>query len=157
MHTNEELVEVLNDLIEINNDRIKGYEKASDEAQETDIDLKAIFATLAKNSVRFARELTEQVIKLGGESATGTTNRGKIYRVWMDVKKAFATNDRLAILASCEFGEDAAQKAYEEALATDADLNVAIRQLITGQKSTLKSDHELIKKYRDAHKVVSSL
>jgi hypothetical protein len=33
----------------------------------------------------------------------------------MDVKVSFSGNDRQAILESCEFGEDAAQKAYKDA------------------------------------------
>ena len=45
---------------------------------------------------------------------------GKIYRTWMDVKAAFARKERLSVLEACEFGEDAAQRAYEAALASDA-------------------------------------
>jgi uncharacterized protein (TIGR02284 family) len=67
----------------------------------------------------------------------------------MDVKATFTGNDRKAILASCEFGEDAAQKAYEQALKTDADLSVEIRQLIMDQKGSLKRSHDEIKKLRD--------
>ena len=36
MERNERNIEVLNDLIRINNDRIEGYEKAIDKANETD-------------------------------------------------------------------------------------------------------------------------
>lgn len=149
------LIEVLNDLIEINNDRIKCYAKASDETKEVDSDLKAIFAILSKKSMRYVCELTQQVVKVGGESATAATNRGKIYREWMEAKKAIATNDRLAILQACEIAEDAAQTAYEDTLATDADINVEIRKLIVGQKLTLRGDYRLIKKYVEAHNVIS--
>ena len=34
MTTNENLVEVLNDLVQINNDRIEGYEKAAEETKD---------------------------------------------------------------------------------------------------------------------------
>ena len=81
--------------------------------------------------------------------AEGTTTKGKIYRVWMDVKATFSGKDRKAILASCEFGEDAAQKAYDSALASDADLPVEIRQLIMDQKTSLKKSHDRIKRMRD--------
>jgi uncharacterized protein (TIGR02284 family) len=67
----------------------------------------------------------------------------------MDVKATFSGKDRKAILASCEYGEDAAQKAYEEALATDATLPDDIRQLIAEQKSSLKRSHDKIKRMRD--------
>lgn len=156
METNEKLTEVLNDLIKINNDRIQGYEKAAEEAKDVDVDLKAIFANLSNNSKRFATELTHEVISMGGKATTETTTTGSIYRVWMDVKKAFATNDRQAILESCEFGEDAAQKAYNDALASDAEMSADIRRIITGQQAILKIDHDLIKKYRDLHKAMNA-
>jgi len=156
MNTNEKLTEVLNDLVRINNDRTAGYEKASEEARSIDVDLQATFNKMANESRRFAAELTNEVYRLGGEPATGTTNSGKIYRVWMDVKVTFSGKDRQAILESCEFGEDAAQKAYKEALASDAEMSADTRQIITDQQSSLKTSHDIIKKYRDAQKAVNA-
>jgi uncharacterized protein (TIGR02284 family) len=155
MATNDKLIEVLNDLIRINNDRVAGYEKAADEARDIDVDLRAIFARMAEESRQYAAELTQAVVKLGGEPATGTTNSGKIYRVWMDVKAKFTGNSRQAVLENCEFGEDAAQRAYESALKTDAEMPDEIRQLIANQKASLKTSHDIIKKYRDLHKAVN--
>ena len=154
MEHNSNLVEVLNDLIRINNDRTTGYQKAADEAREIDVDLRTIFHRMADDSREYARELTDEVIRLGGDPAEGTTAAGKIYRAWMDVKATFTGKDRTAILASCEYGEDAAQRAYQTALASDAEMPAAIRQLIATQKSALKTSHDLIKKYRDMHEAV---
>jgi uncharacterized protein (TIGR02284 family) len=155
MATNDSLVTVLNDLIRINNDRIVGYEKAADEARDIDVDLRAIFSRMAEESRQYAAELTQEVVKFGGDPATGTTNSGKIYRVWMDVKATFSGNSRQAVLENCEFGEDAAQKAYESALKSDVEMSADIRQLITNQKSSLKTSHDVIKKYRDLHAAVN--
>lgn len=149
MKTNEKVSEVLNDLIRINNDRIEGYERASKETEPGDADLRTVFSSMVEQSRGYVNELTRQVASSGEEPADGTTASGKIYRAWMDVKATFTGNDRKAILASCEFGEDAAQKAYEEALKTDADLSVEIRQLIMDQKTGLKKSHDRIKKMRD--------
>lgn len=156
MATNEKLIGVLNDLIEINNDRVKGYEKASEETRHLDIDLQAIFNSMANDSRRYVAELSEEVKKLGGEPATGQTNKGAIYQVWMDVKATFTGHDRQAILESCEYGEDAAQKAYNEALASDAEIVSRTRQLITDQQASLRTAHNLVKKYRDAHAAVNA-
>ncbi|MEO6488900.1 MAG: PA2169 family four-helix-bundle protein [Ferruginibacter sp.] len=154
--TNDKLVSVLNDLVEINNDRVRGYEKAADESKMIDVDLQAIFHKMANDSRGYAAELTQRLIGLGGESTSDTTNMGKIYRVWMDLKAAFTGHDRQSILESCEFGEDAAQKAYKEALSSDAEIDADTRQLITRQQSELKTAHDTIKKYRDMHKAVNS-
>lgn len=157
METNEKLVEVLNDLIEINNDRVTGYEKAVDETKDLDVDLQAIFHGMANDSRKYAAELTQEVNKLGGVADTNaTTNSGKIYRIWMDVKATFTGHSRQAVLENCEFGEDAAQKAYTEALASDAEMGSDVRQLITEQQASLKVAHNLIKKYRDLHKSVNA-
>ena len=155
MATNDNLVTVLNDLIRINNDRVVGYEKAAEEARNIDVDLRAIFLRMSEESRQYAAELTQEVVKLGGDPATGTTNSGKIYRVWMDLKATFTGNSRQAILENCEFGEDAAQKAYDSALKSDAEMSSDIRQLITNQKSSLKTSHDVIKKYRDLHASVN--
>jgi uncharacterized protein (TIGR02284 family) len=151
----DNLIDVLNDLIRINNDRINGYEKAAEEARDIDVDLRSVFTRMADESRQYAAELTQEVVKLGGEPATGTTNSGKIYRVWMDVKATFTGHSRQAVLENCEFGEDAAQKAYDLALRSDAEMTADIRQLITNQKASLKTSHDVIKKYRDMHAAVN--
>ena len=156
MAMNERLSEVLNDLIAINNDRIEGYEKASEEARNIDVDLQAIFNKMADESRKYKSELTNEVTRLGAEPETGTTGLGKVYRIWMDIKAAFTGKDRQGILNSCEYGEDAAQKAYREALASDAEIDADTRQLITTQQAALKQSHDLIKSYRDANKTVNA-
>jgi len=157
MATNDNAVEILNDLIQINNDRIEGYKRAIKEADAGDVDLKAIFQRMEDESRQYLAELNREVVKLGGEPSTGTTASGKIYRAWMDVKATFTGSDRLAVLENCEFGEDAAQKAYKEALESDQDgLSLDLRQLISNQKASLKVSHDTIKRYRDMHKNAKS-
>src|SRR5215471_6970390 len=148
MDQTQKLVELLNDLIQINNDRVAGYQKAAEDAREVDMDLLAIFHRMADESRQYGSELTAEVVKLGGEPASGTTASGKIYRAWMGVKASFSGKDRHSLLESCEYGEDAAQKAYQDALTTDAYMPAEIRQLIANQKASLKTSHDLIRKYR---------
>lgn len=155
MESKEELVDVLNDLIKINNDRIVGYENAVKDSKTTDADLNGIFNEMADQSRKFVTQLVEEVGRLGGEAATDTTVSGKVHRVWMDLKSAITGKDRESILGSCEYGEDVAQRAYEAALESDAYMSTEVRQLITNQKSDLKTSHDLIKKYRDLHEKVS--
>lgn len=156
MSTNEKLVNILNHLIEINNDRIAGYEKAVEETKAHDVDLQAIFRSMINDSKSYTQELTKQVISLGGEFSTETTNKGKVYRVWMDVKATFAGNDRQAILDSCEYGEDEAQKAYTAALSSDAEISPQVRTIIAEQQASLKTAHDLIKKFRNDSRTVTA-
>ncbi len=156
MENQNELIGVLNDLIRINNDRIEGYQRASQESKDTDVDLKAIFHEMADQSMKYVNELTEQVSKLGGDPASNTTISGKVYRVWMDLRAAVTGSSRTSILDSCEYGEDVAQKAYQAALESDAAMTTDVRQIIAEQKSSLKTSHDTIKKYRDMHQSVNS-
>jgi uncharacterized protein (TIGR02284 family) len=150
MYTNEKTAEVLNDLVRINNDRIAGYDKAAKETDANDIDLQAIFRQMSAESRSYVNDLSKYVATSGKKVETDTTVAGKIYRAWMDVKATFSGKDRKAILSSCEYGEDAAQKAYDTALSSDAELSTEIRQLIMDQKTSLKRSHDRIKKMRDA-------
>lgn len=152
---NTALAEVLNDLIQINNDRIEGYEKALAETDKADADLKGIFTKMISQSRENLGQLNSYVTKLGETPATGTTLSGKVYRVWMDVKSAFNSKERESALELSERGEDAAQKAYKEALASDANMSTEARQLITSQQASLKTSHDLIKKHRDMHQAVN--
>jgi uncharacterized protein (TIGR02284 family) len=156
MARNENIQEVLNDLIKINHDRVEGYERAVEDTRDQDTDLQAIFNRMADESKQYAAELESEVQKAGGEPAKDTTVSGKVYRVWMDLKSAVTGKARKSVLESCEYGEDAAQKAYEEALKEDAELPSEVRQLIVNQKAALKTSHDTIKRYRDSHEGRSS-
>jgi uncharacterized protein (TIGR02284 family) len=156
MENRDELVGVLNDLIRINNDRIEGYQRAANESKDSDVDLKAIFHEMADQSVKYVNELTAKVASMGADPASDTTMSGKVYRLWMDLRAAVTGKDRTNILASCEFGEDTAQKAYIAALESDASMDTEVRQMITEQKEALKTSHDTIKKYRDMHESVNN-
>jgi uncharacterized protein (TIGR02284 family) len=149
MYVNEKTSEVLNDLISINNDRIEGYTRAEKEADKQDADLQSLFRQMSAESRSYINDLSKYVAISGDEPTDKSSMSGKIYRAWMDVKATFTGKDRKAILASCEFGEDAAQKAYDSALSTDVELPTEVRQLIMDQKTSLKKSHDRIKALRD--------
>ena len=138
--------ETLRDLIRINNDRVTGYSKAA--TQTDDQDLQSLFSQLAQQSRQFASELRSLVSDSDKNVTDETTTAGKIYRTWMDVKATFGGDDRHGILASCEFGEDAAQKAYKQALEDD-DLTPDVRATVEMEKVTLRQAHDKIKMMRD--------
>jgi uncharacterized protein (TIGR02284 family) len=141
--------EILNDLIEINNDRVAGYEKAIEDLKDGDSDLKSLFVAMIGQSHKHKATLAQEVQVLGADAETGTTASGKIYRAWMDVKAVFTGHDRQTVLNNCEFGEDAAQKAYKMALETEG-LSAHLRSTITEQKADLRTSHDKIKGLRDS-------
>ena len=154
MEHTKETIETLNDLVLINNDRIAGYEKAIEELKRNDesgqegLDLTVLFEKMIDESRGFRNALGTEVQVLGGEMAEGTMTSGKLYRAWMDVKAVFTGHDRHTILANCEGGEDAAQKAYKSALAEE-HLPHFLHDLISSQKERLRESHDEIKALRD--------
>lgn len=151
---NNNLIDVLNDLVRINHDRTEGYQKAADELKAADIDLKTMFNNMASTSSQFATELTALIAKLGGEPATDSTQSGKIYRTWMDVRSSFSKNERKSVLELCEFGEDSALKAYKEALESDAEMSAETRQIVMEQEANIRKAHDVVKRYRDMHEAI---
>jgi uncharacterized protein (TIGR02284 family) len=148
METKEMTVDILNDLVLINNDRIEGYDRALKELGADNADLRPLFTKYIGQSHQCKMELGTEVQAFGEEMEAGTTNSGKLYRAWMDVKAVFTGHDRKAILENCEAGEDAAQKAYRTALKDD-ELPTYLREIITRQQGVLRTAHDEMKSLRD--------
>jgi len=145
---NDETIEVLNRLIQINNDRIEGYQTASEETEEAD--LKSFFNQMEKTSLLCRNELSDEVEKLGGTPTESTKLSGKFFRVWMDVNAAINGKDSKLILNSCEYGEDQAKDTYKDALDEDAEyLNNEQSAMIRAQLFLLTDDHDKVKAMRD--------
>ena len=143
----EKSIDILNSLIQINNDRIEGYETASKEADETD--LKTLFSHFTETSLKCKAELVAEVKRLGGKPTEGTTTSGKFYRVWMDIKSAITGSNRKAIVNSCEYGEDVAVQTYNDALSHSENLTPEQLMMIKEQHSAIKANHDKIKNLRD--------
>lgn len=150
METIEKSVEVLNDLIEINNDRAEGFGKAAQDLDPTDMDLQGIFLNCSLESKQFAQQLRDEVNQLGGHADNDTSNMGALHRAWIDVKATFTGHGRKAILSECERGEDAIKKAYRDALSTENDLSAEVMPLLLRQQQSIEASHNRIKALRDS-------
>lgn len=145
-------ISALNDLIEINNDRVAGFEKATADVKDENVDLKAIFQKYSAQSLKFSQELTALVAGSGEEAETGNSVSGTLHRAWIDVKSLFGSNDREGILNEAERGEDAIKAAYKLTL-ENAELSGDALQLVSSQAEEIKSAHDAIKALRDAAKL----
>lgn len=148
METTEKTIDVLNDLIEINNDRAAGFEKAAADLKDENIDLKATFDQLSQQSRVNVTELAAAVGRNNGDPETGTSVSGSLHRAWIDVKAMFSGGDRKSILEECERGEDAIKNAYRNALA-ETNLEPEVRGLLTKQQQGINASHDTIKRLRD--------
>lgn len=144
----EKTITVLNVLIEINNDRIAGYETAAEETQEAD--LQSMFSQFIKTSRRFKEELVTEVQKSGGTTKQETKTEGKVFRVWMGFKTLLTAHHSRSILNSCEIGEDVVVDAYNNTLSNHGkDLSAEQQTIISAQYATINAEYDQIKSKRD--------
>ncbi len=131
-----ETIEALNDLIQINHDRIAGYERAIANINKGRFSPVAagVMQVYIKDSQNHVAELSQYVQKMGGTPANSSTVSGKLHRAWMDIKTTFSFNDKETILESCIFGDQAAITTYEAALADEAHHWVSdLKSVLTNQ------------------------
>lgn len=148
--TSKEKITALKELIIINNDRYEGYTKASEMVK--DADLKTLFTKFASESKGFSEELKTHIPYSDEKPGDETTLSGKVFRAWMDIKKALSSDDRKAVLASCEFGEDAAKKTYDSVLDDPEGVSGELLQIIRTQRSSIQHGHDTVKQLRDSYK-----
>lgn len=148
---NTKIVEILNDLIEINNDRAEGFEKATRDINDENIDLKAAFEKFASQSRSNITELAGLVGSKGAQPEDGNTILGTLHRAWIDIKATFGGSDRHSILEECERGEDAIKKAYKDAL-QENELGEDVREVLLKQQDAIQISHDAIKALRDVSK-----
>lgn len=139
-----ETIESLNQLAELNIDRILGYELAVSELGNEDADLKILFAILIGDSYQYLNELGKQITDAGGEMVSGSYNTGKIYRRWLDLNLAIKITGRKAVLSGCKSIEDEIQQGYE-AILKEGAFSDEMRSVIADQKRSLKMSHTKIK------------
>ncbi|MFN8344619.1 MAG: PA2169 family four-helix-bundle protein [Spirosomataceae bacterium] len=81
---NQIVVEVLNSLIHLNNNHISGYQQATKETK--DEDLQMVFSAMLNESVNFAENLGGYVREFGGEVAIEKVMEGNVQRARVNVK-----------------------------------------------------------------------
>jgi uncharacterized protein (TIGR02284 family) len=133
--TNNKIIDRLNHLISIANDGKYGYENAAEDVN--DITLKQMFRQYSLERARYADDLKREVAKLGDSPDKGGGPLGALHRTWMDIKSTVTAGDREAILKTCTTGEEAAVKAYTEAL-NDEHITGKLKQLISEQLSGIQ-------------------
>src|ERR1700758_1024818 len=148
METIERSVGVLNDLIEINNDRAAGFERAAKELDSDDNDLRVLFDTYARESRQNVKELAAAVSGFGKEAENEKSGTGALHRAWISVKATFSGHNRKSILAECERGEDAIKNTYRDAL-LEEDLPPEVTSIIWRQQQVINASHDMIKSLRD--------
>jgi uncharacterized protein (TIGR02284 family) len=133
-------VDTLNDLLQIANDRLKGFQEVDKKVISNYPGLSAEYDHMVIESTKMKTELSSLIEKNGGDAENSTTVAGGLHRTWIDVKNAFLVNKNESTLENVLFGENAAIKAYEDALES-GDLDPASRAVVSDQLHDLHASY----------------
>ena len=150
MANTENATGIISDLIEINNDRVAGFEKVIADINDENIDLKVVFEEYAQQSRKNVQELSA-IVGSAPHLENDNSVTGTLHRAWIDIKSLFGGSDRASILSEAERGEDAIKKAYKDALTGDG-LALDARQIVSSQATRINAAHDRIKALRDIAK-----
>jgi uncharacterized protein (TIGR02284 family) len=134
-------VSVLNDVLQTLRDGEEGFRTAAGAVKDTHV--KDIFDQYARQRAEMARELEEEIGKLGGTAGTSGSVSDSLHRGWMNLKGSIGALDDKAIVSEAERGEDAAQSAYATAL--KADLPAGVRRLLEDQADIVRLAHNEVR------------
>jgi len=143
---NKEMERVLLGVIQILQDGQKGFADIGEHLK--DETLKRYFLAESLKRANFRAELENELHRAGMHDVheNGTVS-GTLHRAWGDLKEALGGGDH-TLLETAEQGEDAAKKAYADALGEE--LPLPIRQMLAEQQSHILNTHDYVRSHRDA-------
>ena len=146
--TPEQVEETLRNVIQSLIDGQEGFQKIGEHLK--DETLRKYFAAESLKRSQFRGELEELLHKAGVHDVKekGTVS-GAIHRTWGDLKAHLGGGDH-TLLETAEAGEDAAKKAYKDAL--EKELPLPIKQVLTTQYAHIEHSHDYVKAGRDSRK-----
>ncbi len=147
---NNPTVSTLNDLLQITNDRIEGFNKVEDKVWEKYPNLKSDYTNMVDQSQKMRLELKSLISERNGDPDDSTTVAGGLHRTWIDVKNAFSSDNAESTLENVTFGENAAIEAYEKAL-DSGDLCPESSRVVQDQLHSLKASYEKFKNLENRH------
>jgi uncharacterized protein (TIGR02284 family) len=143
--SNNDVVDVLNDLIETSRDGQYGFTKCAERVKS--LQLRQTLTQRSGDCQKAVAELQGLVVQYGGKPAEHGTVAGALHRGWVSVKDALTVDSDHAVLEECERGEDAALARYRKAL--KAELPADVRAVITRQMAGAQANHDQVKLLRD--------
>lgn len=137
---NNKTVDVLNNLLQITNDRLEGFKNVDAKMISSYPKLRQEYDHAVIQSSRFRTELSSLIQEQGGDPDDNATVAGGLHRTWIDVKNSLSFNKGEATLENVLFGEKAAIKAFENAV-DSGDLCPESTEVVQNQLNELKDSY----------------
>lgn len=136
---------IVEDVVQVLHDGHKGFADLAEHIKDSAV--KSYFLKESQTRAQFASELESAA---GLDKDSGGTAAGAVHRTWGDLKAKLGGGDH-TLLETAEQGEDAAKKAYEDAL-QKPEVTGNVRQILEKQQTQIKQSHDKVKAFRDSKK-----
>lgn len=136
-------------VVQVLNDGAKGFADLGEKIKDPAIS--SFFVKESATRAEFAKALEAELALVDGDTKDiGGTASGSLHRTWGDIKASLGGGDH-TLLETAEQGEDAAKKAYKEALEGELP-SPAIQALLLKQQPHIQASHDQVKAFRDSTK-----
>jgi uncharacterized protein (TIGR02284 family) len=136
----DDLIATLNELITTSKDGEEGFRTCADNVQNPV--LRTFFAERAQRCRQGAAQLQRLVREMGGAPARRGSMTGSAHRFGINIRAALSGLNDHAVLADCERGEEAAMRAYEDAL--NQPLPADVRQVVDRHYAEVKRNRDCV-------------
>jgi uncharacterized protein (TIGR02284 family) len=146
--SNKEVEETLRSVIQTLIDGQEGFLAIGEHLK--DETLRRYFAAESLKRAQFRGDIEETLHQEGIRDVKEKgTVAGTVQRTWGDIKAHLGGGDH-TLLVTSEAAEDAAKKAYKEAL--EKELPLPVKQLLREQYTHIQTSHDYVKAARDNRK-----
>lgn len=135
--------DVVKDVVQVLHDGQKGFSDLAEHIKDPQV--KAYFTKESQTRSQYASELEAAAGLKRDDSGTAG---GSMHRAWGDLKGKMGGGDH-TLLETAEQGEDAAKKAYEDAL-QKPELTGSVRDVLKKQQAHILQSHNQVKAFRDS-------
>jgi uncharacterized protein (TIGR02284 family) len=143
---NDKAISTLNSLIETVKDGEQGFRTAAEGLQDPQV--KSEFLEYSRQRAHMARELQDEVRRLGADPEKSGSVSGSVHRGWMNIKSVVTGKNDASIIAEAERGEDVAKLAFENAL--KEDLPSTTLALVRKQAAQVREVHDRVRALEQA-------
>lgn len=146
--TDQTAAEVLNDLIQLNNERISRYEKLTLLLTAGDYELRLLFAGIIGESHQNKIALATELQAMGEYIHLSPLKHGKVYEAAIAEMANFGEATRLDILNHTDAFENAVLLGYDYSLHSE-DVAAYLRDLLFLHQTRIRSWHQQVKELRE--------
>ena len=133
----EDIFEEIKEILAKNEDAVKGYHKASENADSST--LTTYFREKASKREEFNTNLRREIKGAYTDFDESGSFSGTIHRAWMDIKNLFSADSDEAMLAESITGDKAAIDEYDDVIKYE-NLPMGLKNLLIAQRDEIQRD-----------------